>query len=126
MVAISVEGWAIRYAVLNDESWLTAIKKGWLLFKDNIWKTVAIALLSFFTQLVLWCFLVIAIMILALPFIIIGYIYLWLGLIPGIFAIVVLMILSAAYFGVFASTIWTLGFMRLTNYTKLVAIENID
>ncbi|UCC79580.1 MAG: hypothetical protein JSW64_15155 [Candidatus Zixiibacteriota bacterium] len=126
VVAVSVEGWAIRYAVLNDEPWLTAIKKGWFLFKDNIWKTVAIALLSFFTQLVLWCFLVIVMVILALPFIIMGYVYLWLGLIPGLFTIILVIILSAAFFGVFASTIWTLGFMRLTNYKGLQVEENVN
>jgi len=126
IIGVSVEGWAIRYAVMNNVPWLEAIKRGWLLFKNNIWKTVAIALLSFFTQLVLWCFLVIAVMILALPFIIMGYIYLWLGLIPGLFTIILVVILSAAYFGVFASTIWTLGFMRLTDYAGSQVEKNVD
>ena len=49
IVTVSVEGWAIRFAVLNDERWLAAIRKGWNLFKDNIGKTLAVALLSFFT-----------------------------------------------------------------------------
>jgi hypothetical protein len=116
IIAVSIEGWAIRYGVLNDEPWLTAIKKGWLLFKENIWKTVAIAFLSFLTQLVLWCFLVVGVIILVLPFIILGYLNLWFGLVPGIFVIIAVVILSSAYFGTFASAIWTLGFMHLTNY----------
>ncbi|MFQ6009004.1 MAG: hypothetical protein ACE5K8_08655 [Candidatus Zixiibacteriota bacterium] len=31
LVVVCIEGWAIRFAVLNDERWLNAISKGWLL-----------------------------------------------------------------------------------------------
>jgi hypothetical protein len=117
IVAVSVEGWAIRYAVLKNEPWLEAIKKGWRLFRNNIWKTVAIALLSFFTQLVLWCFLVVGMIILAVPFIIMAFVNFWLGLAPGVMAVIAVMILSSAYFGTFASTIWTLGFRELAKDT---------
>jgi len=114
IMAISVEGWAIRYAVLENDPWLEAIKKGWYLFKNNIWKTIAIALLSFFTQLVLWCFLLVGMIILAMPFIIMAFANLWLGLLPGIMVTLTVMIISSAYFGTFASSIWTLAFGDLT------------
>ena len=114
VMAISVEGWAIRYAVLENDPWLEAIKKGWHLFKNNIWKTIAIALLSFFTQLVLWCFLLVGMIILAVPFIIMAFANLWLGLVPGIMVALTVMIFSSAYFGTFASSIWTLAFGDLT------------
>jgi len=116
IVAVSVEGWAIRYAVLNNVPWLSAIGKGWQLFKNNIWKTVAIALLSFFSQLVLWCCLVLGMIILVIPFVILALANIWIGLIPGFIVFIIILILSAAYFGTFASSIWTLGFMRLTKY----------
>jgi hypothetical protein len=84
---------------------------------NNIWKTVAIALLSFFTQLVLWCFLVVGMIILAVPFIIMAFVNFWLRLAPGVMAVIAVMILSSAYFGTFASTIWTLGFRELAKDT---------
>jgi hypothetical protein len=117
IVGVSVEGWAIRYAVLNNDPWLEAIKKGWRLFKNNIWKTVAIALLSFFTQLVLWCFLIVGMIILAIPFVIMAFVNFWLGLAPGVMAVIAVVIISSAYFGTFASTIWTHGFRELTKET---------
>jgi hypothetical protein len=117
IVGVSVEGWAIRYAVLHDDSWLEAIKNGWLLFKNNIWKTIAIALLSFFTQLILWCFLVVGIIVLALPFIIMAFVNFWLGLAPGVMIVLAVTIFSSAFFGTFASSIWTLGFRELTGDT---------
>jgi hypothetical protein len=114
LVIICVEGWAIRFAVLNDERWLAAIGKGWQLFIENIGKTLAVAFLSFLTQFVLWCLLVIGIVILAIPFVILGILNLWISLIPGILILFVIIILSSAFFGTFASSMWTLGFMRMT------------
>ncbi len=114
IVTVSVEGWAIRFAVLNDERWLAAIEKGWNLFKDNIGKTLAVALLSFFTQLVLWCILIIVMLMLAIPFVFLSLASLFLGLIPGILLGLAIIILSSAFFGTFASSMWTLGFMRMT------------
>jgi hypothetical protein len=116
LVIICVEGWAIRFAVLNDERWLAAIGKGWQLFIDNIGKTLAVAFLSFFTQLVLWCILVIGTVILAIPFVILGILNLWISLIPGILILIVIIILSSAFFGTFSSSMWTLGFMRMTDF----------
>ena len=116
LVTICVEGWAIRFAVLHDEPWLDAIARGWNLFTANVGKTLAVAFSSFLTQFVIWCGLVIALVIAAIPFIIIGYRDLWTGLIPGLTLLGVVIILSEAFFGTFASSVWTLGFMQLTGY----------
>jgi hypothetical protein len=127
-VVVGVEGWAIRYAVLNDRAWLDAIADGWRLFKDNIWKTVGIALSSFFTQLVIWLALVICLLIMAIPFIIIGVFSLGLALIPGLLLLFIIIIISEAFFGVFASSMWTLGFVELTGYDrdKAVAVSDLS
>ncbi len=117
IVTISVEGWAIRFAVLYDEPWLAAIDRGWCLFKDNIGKTLAVAFLSFFAQLILWCLLIIGVVMLAIPFVVLGIVNPWLGLIPGVLLGIIIIILSSAFFGTFASSIWTLGFMRMTGYS---------
>lgn len=118
LIIICVEGWAIRFAVLNDERWLAAIGKGWQLFIENIGKTLAVAFLSFLTQFVLWCLLAFGIVILAIPFVILGILNLWISLIPGILILIAIIILSSAFFGTFASSIWTLGFMRMTDFAS--------
>ena len=78
---------------------------------------------SFLAQLILWCLLVIAMLILAIPFILIGTANLWLGLIPGIGLGLLVIILSSAFFGTFASSVWTLGFMQMTGLTGSRAVE---
>jgi hypothetical protein len=56
--------------------------------------------------------------LLALPFIIIGHVNIWLALIPGIPLALLILIISAAFFGTFGSSVWTLGFMKITGYAK--------
>lgn len=116
IIIVSVEGWAIRFAVIYDEPWLAAIGRGWQLFIDNIGRTLAVAFLSFFAQLILWCLLIIGVVMLAMPFVIVGFLNPWLGLIPGVLLGSIIVILSSAFFGTFASSMWTLGFMRITGY----------
>jgi len=52
LLVICVEGWAIRFGMLYDNTWLTAIVKGWSLFKENIWKTLGVAFSSFLVPLI--------------------------------------------------------------------------
>jgi len=116
LLVICVEGWAIRFGMLYDNTWLTAIVKGWSLFKENIWKTLGVAFSSFLAQIVIWVVLLLCTLILAIPFVGIGLYDLWLGLIPGIMLLFVIIVLSSAVFGTFASSVWTIGFMKLTGY----------
>jgi hypothetical protein len=113
-IVVAVEGWAMRYGILNDIPLLDSIQQGWLLFKNNIGKTVGVALSSFVSQLIMWAILVICLLMLAIPLVVIGMADIWLGLIPGISLLLIVIVLSAAFFGVFASSVWTIGFMRLT------------
>jgi len=119
-----IEGWAIRYAVLYDRPWLEAISEGWRLFKENIWRTVGVALSSFFTVLVIALAIGLSVLILSIPFIIIGIFSLGLALIPGLILLFIIIILSKCFCGVFSSSVWTLGFIQLTGYDKDNA-ENI-
>ena len=113
-IVIAVEGWAMRYGVIKDIPLLDSIQQGWLLFKNNLGKTIGVALSSFISQLIMWAILIICLVILAVPLVLIGMVDLWFGLIPGISLGLIIIILSASFFGVFSSSVWTLGFMRLT------------
>jgi len=119
IIVVCIEGWAIRFAVLYSESWLDAIGKGWQLFKENVPKTLAIAFSSLLSQFVIWCLLIIGMAILSIPFVIMGSINLWLGLLPGLSLAVLIIILSSAFFGTMTSSIWTLGFIQLTGYSPV-------
>jgi hypothetical protein len=85
-----------------------------------------VAFSSLLTQIVLWCLLIIAMLVLAIPFILAGMANLWLGLIPGIGLGLLVVILSAAFFGTFASSVWTLGFMQMTGLAGSKAAEAVN
>ena len=115
---ICLEGWAIRYGILFDEDWLSAIGKGWQLFWKNIGQTLGVAFSSFLTQLIAWFVLLLCAIFLAVPLVLLGIYNLWLGLIPGLVLAFFVIVFSSAFFGVFASSVWTLGFMKLTGYSQ--------
>jgi uncharacterized membrane protein len=52
-------------------------------------------------------------MALAVPFIILGMINLWVGLVPGILVGLPLLLLVVAAYGTFASGYWTLAYLEL-------------
>jgi hypothetical protein len=117
-IVVAVEGWALRYGIIKDISLLDSIQQGWLLFKNNLGKTIGVALSSFVSQLIMWAILVVCLLVIAIPLVLIGMVDLWFGLVPGISLLLIVIVLSAAFFGVFSSSVWTLGFMRLTEPTE--------
>jgi hypothetical protein len=113
LTVVCVEGWALRFAVIEDRIWSDAIGDGWQLFRRHIGPSLGVAFSSFLTQFFLWCALILVGLILAIPFIIMGMSDPMGALIPGVVLGLVVIIIAEAYFGTFASSIWTLGFMRL-------------
>ncbi len=123
-VVVCVEAWAIRYALLYDIRWLQAIAEGWRLFKDNVGKTIGVAFSSFITQLVIGVGTFVGMAILAVPFVLIGLAAPLAGLIPGIAVGLAILILLEAFCGTFASSVWTLGFLKLTAYSSSQKIQS--
>lgn len=122
-IIVAVEGWAMRFALLNEKTWLDAIGNGWNLLKANVGRTLGVAFSSFLTKFLFGILLVVGLLILAIPFILIGTVNLWLGLIPGVLFALLIIIPFAAYFGTFGSSVWTLGFMEMTGYTALLKVK---
>lgn len=118
LVIVAVEGWAIRYAILYDDSWLTSIGRGWQLFRNNAGKTLGVAFTSLVSQIIAWIILLLCMIVVAIPLIILGLVNLWFGLIPGIMLGFLIIVLSSAILGTFASSVWTIGFMKLTGYAR--------
>lgn len=113
-ITVCIKGWAIRYGVLHNMSWIESINRGWILFKKNVGRSIGVALSSFFTQFIIWCGLIIGLLLIGIPFFFIGTINLWAGILAGSGLILLILCFAEAFFGTFASTIWTLGFMKLT------------
>jgi len=118
-VVTAIEGWAIRFAIIQDRTWLDSISDAWKLFKNNLGKTIGVVLTSLISQIIIWFGLFFATCAIAIPFIAIGFIDIWLGVIPGAMVLFLIIILSQAFFGVYSSSVWTLGFMKLTGDSEI-------
>ena len=115
-VVIAVEGWAMRYAVLSDKKWTEAIGSGWHLLRISVGKTLGVAFSSFLTKFLFGILLIIGLVILAIPFVLLGHFNLWFGLIPGIVVALLIIIPFTAFLGTFGSSVWTMGFIEMTGY----------
>jgi hypothetical protein len=113
-IIISIEAWAVRFVVLQDKSWTEGIEYGWHMLKTNTGKTIGVALSSTLVQIAATLVVLICMAFLAIPFVLLGLVSLWLGLIPGIIAGSIILILLTGYMGVFGSSLWTYAFLEIT------------
>jgi hypothetical protein len=111
---VAVESWALRFAMIRDMNWEASIQEGWRLLKNRTVKTIGVAFSSFLTKVVFSIGLLFIGLILALPVLILGIATLGLALIPMILFGVILLLVFTAYLGTFGSSVWTIGFMQLT------------
>jgi hypothetical protein len=124
LLVVCVEGWAIRFAVVHDRIWSSSIVDGWRLFKANVGETVGVAFSSLLSQIFLWCAVVIGLALVAIPFVITAQSDLRSSLIAGGLVGAVLLVLACAVIGTFSSSVWTLGFLRLTADGQAPAAES--
>lgn len=106
--------WAIRLIVIDDKPWLDSIGDSWNMLRHNFGKTLGIAFSSLLTQLLLGIIFLLGLLVVAIPFIIIGMQNALLGIIPGILTAIILIAALSAFEGVFRSSIWTFGYLQLT------------
>ncbi len=125
-VTEAVTAWAIRFAVIEDCTWIDSFSNGWKMLKDHFGKTFAVALSSVLTQIVGGIIVILVGLILAIPFVILGLASFWLGVIPGALFGLIVMVLVGAYFGVFQSSIWTLAFMKIRETATEAVQISID
>ncbi|MFH1233225.1 MAG: hypothetical protein V1649_01060 [Patescibacteria group bacterium] len=123
-VAISLSfiiKYAIVYVVIQGSSLFKAIKLGWKLFMDNWLISFEMALILFFINFVGGLFILLIILILAIPFLSLGFIFSFLASVVGFWATAILAFLTAllliviggAMLSVFQISSWTGLFIEL-------------
>jgi hypothetical protein len=113
-VVESISAWALRFAVLDDIPCLDAIGKGWQMLRDNLGKTFGVGLTSTLFQIVFAIALIIGILIVAIPFILIGIGSPIGAIVMGAPILLLIIVVTSAYLGLFKSSIWTVAYMQIT------------
>lgn len=108
-----IANFSYQIAVIEDKKVFDSIPAGYALFKKNLGRSVLLGLIITGIALLYVIAFIIAMVILAIPFIILGVVNLWAGLIPGIVIGLPLILIISAIYGTFNSGYWTLGYQEL-------------
>jgi hypothetical protein len=104
---------AARFCAAEDQGVMQSLNSGWKLFRSNLSESVILGAIGIGLGMAVSLGLVLGIITIAIPFIILGIINLWLGVIPGGLVLLAVIILFSCIYGVFSSAFWTLGFLKL-------------
>ncbi len=127
--------YAVAYVVIDKSKVLPAIKQGWRLFKENWLISFEMAIILFFINLFIGLAIVLAILILAVPFLFLGLIFYyafsvlgsWLIAILAFASFLFIVVSTGAALAVFQISSWTGLFLELDKnggVSKLVRAVN--
>jgi len=129
--------YAIAYVVIRNSDFIESIKQGWQLFINNWLVSLEMAFILFFINLLVGLAIILLILILAIPFLFLGFIFYYLASLFGFWTIFILaliilflvIILGGAALAVFQISSWIGLFTELIKHggkSKLVRVmENI-
>lgn len=110
-----IGNFSYQIAVIEDKKVFDAIPAGYGLFKSNLGRSVLLGLIITGIAMLYVIAFIIAMVILAIPFIILGVVNLWAGLIPGIVIGLPLILVVSGIYGTFNSGYWTLAYHELSS-----------
>ena len=114
-----VANFSYQIAVIENRKIYDAISEAYYLFRKNMGRSVLLGLIIIGIALLYVIAFIIAMAILAIPFIILGVVNIWAGLIPGIVIGLPLILIISAIYGTFASGYWTLAYHELSALKKM-------
>ncbi len=112
-VLVLVAALAARICVLEDKGVMDSLKLAWQMCKTNVSESATLGAIAIALGIGVSIAVTVGVIALAIPFIILGLINIWLGLVPGGLVGIVLILLLACVYGVFTSAYWTLGYLQI-------------
>ena len=105
--------YALRFVVIDDRPIGRSLSLSWNCFKQCLSESVILFAISLGFSIAITIAVVAALVVLAIPFIILGLVNPILGLVPGLLVGIPVLVVAICVLGVFSSAYWTLGFLRL-------------
>lgn len=122
IIIASIVQFAVMYVVIKNDSFWASVKEGWNLFKKNWIVSIEMALVLFVINILAGFALIIASTFLMLPFMLLGFIAVYLAyaglfnfaFVLGIIVLIVVVSLFGAVFATFQIAAWVILFTKLT------------
>ncbi|MFH1502071.1 MAG: hypothetical protein ABIG03_03395 [Candidatus Eisenbacteria bacterium] len=108
--------YAEREIVLKDAAVFDALRTGWELTKKHFWKSMMVWLVMFLSGLIFALGLVISLLILAIPFVIVGMMNVFVALLLGIPVGLAFIFLASGAVTTYSYSVWTLAYEKLSGF----------
>ncbi|MFH1822940.1 MAG: hypothetical protein ABH830_04535 [Patescibacteria group bacterium] len=115
--------YAIAYVIIKNSSFFDSIVEGWLLFKNNWLVSIEMAFVLFFINFLVGLAIVLALLILAIPFLFLALLFynlaslagFWIVIMLGIISLLFIIIAGGAALATFQISSWTGLFLKLVS-----------
>ena len=115
LVAFTVT-YAEREAVLRNQGIFESLRLGWELTKKYFWNSMVVWLVSLVSGLVFMFGIVFGLMLVAVPFILLGLLNVFAALVVGIPIGIALIIIISGALGTYDYSLWTLAYIRIRDH----------
>ncbi len=115
LVAFTVT-YAEREAVLRNEGVFDSLRLGWELTKKYFWNSMVVWLVSLVSGLVFSFGIIFGLLLVAVPFILIGLLNVFAALVVGIPIGLVLVFIISGALGTYDYSLWTLAYIRIRDH----------
>ncbi len=108
--------YAEREAVLRNEGVIESLGLGWELTKKYFWNSMVVWLVSLVSGLVFMFCIVFGLLLVAVPFILLGLLNVFAALVVGIPIGIVLIFVISGALGTYDYSLWTLAYVRIRDH----------
>jgi hypothetical protein len=110
---IFIELYANRVCIIEGKGIFDSIVGGWEMLKSNLGKSLVLALIGIVSTIVYVIGFLIVGLFLAIPFIVLGIIKLFLGIALGVSVGLIYLAIASGIWGTYIDTFWTLAFLEM-------------
>ena len=121
-IIILISLYAYRVCIIEGKGVFDSIAGAWDMLKSNLGKTLIVTLISIASTIAYGIGFLIVGLFLALPFVVLGAINLFLGIVLGVLVGLIYIAVASGAWGTYIDSLWTLAFLEMK---KLKAAEVI-
>ncbi len=108
--------YAEREAVLRNQGIFESLSLGWALTKQYFWNSMVVWLVSLVSGLVFMFCIIFGLLLVAVPFILLGLLNVFAALVVGIPIGIALIIIISGALGTYDYSLWTLAYIRIRDH----------
>jgi len=115
---ILIDLYAKRACIIEGKGVVDSLMAGWEMLKDNLGNSLVMGLIGIGSTMVYVLGFVIAGLLLALPFVALGFVNMFLGIFLGVIVGLIYIGLASALWGTYIDSLWTMAYLDMKKLTS--------